>query len=84
MAKSKEIKVINYITLRDSVYGDSETVRMDELTADEKEKIFLRMHNNHMKAQGYELVNKDVLLELTDEQKDCWRKRFTEINKRNL
>lgn len=83
MAKMKEIKVINYITLRDPVHGDSETVRMDALNSEEKQRIGILLHNQDMNARGYELENKDDLQPLTDEEKEYWRKRFAEINKQN-
>ena len=80
MAKRKELKVINYITLRDPVHGDSETVRMDALTDKERERIGALLHNQSMNALGYELENKNDIPPLTDEEREQWKKRFKEIN----
>lgn len=80
MAKSKEIKVVNYITLRDPINGDSETVRMDALTTQEKQRIGALLNKQGIEALGYELVNKEDIPALTDEEKAQWKKRFKEIN----
>lgn len=80
MAKRKEIKVVNYITLRDPINGDSETVRMDALTTQEKQRIGALLNKQSMEALGYELVNKEDIPELTDEEKALWKKRFKEIS----
>lgn len=80
MEKRKELKVINYITLRDPVHGDSETVRMDALTDKEKERIGLLLNKQGMKVFGYELENKNDIPSMTDEEKEQWKKRFKEMN----
>lgn len=74
----KELKVINYITLRDSVDGDSETVRMDALTDEERKRIGLILNDNRMKKLGYESKE---FPPLTDKEKEYFKKRFKEIKK---